>query len=380
MENWISIWMLLLEFSALAYLLIMLLISLGWYLTKVFVPLSIDDFKKVSVIVAVRNEEANIKNLLASLLHQSYPKNLFEVTIVDDNSDDKTLQIIEKFKHENPDLNINVVISKGQGKKEALKEGIEFINNQIIITSDGDCIVGRDWIMNYISFFENNNAQLVFGPVFYHNSKRLIQKIFSLEFATLVASGAGSSGIGLPLMGNGANMAFRKSAFDKVKIGMSGDKFASGDDVFLMHSIAAKFGNKSVKFIKNKQSIVETTAPESGTTFFNQRVRWGSKAKAYKRIWPFMVSLVVFIFNVLLGITAILSVFKLWFLALFVLFIILKFLIDFPLIRNYLRFYDQPLNTIMLFPLEFFYPFYIMLTAVFSIFIPYQWKGRKKVK
>lgn len=380
MENWIRIWMLLLEFSALAYLLIMLLISLGWYLTKVFVPLSIDNFKKVSVIIAVRNEEANIKNLLTSLLHQTYPKNLFEVVIVDDNSDDKTLQLIEKFKYEITDLNIRVVKSKGQGKKEALKEGFESITNEIIITSDGDCVVGRDWIMNYISFFEENDTQLIFGPVFYYNTKMLVQKIFGIEFATLVASGAGGSGIGLPLMSNGANMAFRKSAFDKIKNKLSGARFASGDDVFLMHSIAANFGNKSVKFIKNKQSIVETHAPESLMAFFNQRIRWGSKAKAYKSIWPLAVSVVVFVFNFLLGITAILSVFKLWFLAVFVLFVILKFLIDFPLTRNFLRFYNRPINAIMLFPLEFFYPFYIILTAVLSIFMPYQWKGRKRVK
>ena len=372
--------MLLLEFSAFAYLLIMLLISIGWYLTKVFIPASISGHTKVSVVVAVRNEAKNIKELLSSISQQSYPKNLFELIVVDDNSEDTTLEIIGKFKLENPTLNIRVIQSTGKGKKEALKEGFEDLSSQIIITTDGDCVVSNDWIFDYVTFFEKTKVQLVFGPVFYFNSKRLLEKIFSLEFATLVASGAGSSGINLPLMGNGANMAIRKSAYDRVKKNIGGDNFASGDDVFLMHSVASNFGNKAIKFIKNKNCIVETGSPKDINSFFNQRIRWGSKAKAYTRVWPLTVSIIVFLFNSLLGFTAILSFFKLWFLAVFILFVIFKFLIDFPLARNYIRFYNRPLNSIYLLPLEFVYPFYIMFSALFSIFIPYQWKGRKMVK
>ena len=372
--------MLLLEFSAFAYLLIMLLISIGWYLTKVFIPSSISSETKVSVVVAVRNEAKNIKELLFSILHQSYPKNLFELIIVDDNSEDTTLEIVGDFKHENPDLNIIIIQSTGKGKKEALKEGFKSVSNHIIITTDGDCVVSNDWILDYVTFFEKTDVQLVFGPVFYFKSKRFIEKLFSLEFATLVASGAGSSGVKMPLMGNGANMAIRKSAYDKVGKSIKGDDFASGDDVFLMHSVASYFDRNAIQFLKNKNCIVETSAPKNLKNFFNQRIRWGSKAKAYTRIWPLTVSIIVFIFNSLLGITAILSFFKLWFLAVFVLFVVFKFLIDFPLTRNYIRFYNRPINTLLLFPLEFLYPFYIMFTTFFSIFIPYKWKGRKLVK
>ena len=372
--------MLLLEVSAFAYLLVMLIISAGWYFTKVFVPKSISSSLKVSVVIAVRNESAGIIKLLISLLKQTYPNNYFDVIIVDDNSTDQTIEIINQFKIENSDLNLTVISSKGQGKKQALKLGFEHANSEIIITTDGDCKVQTDWIKNYVSCFENNDAQLLFGPVFYSNSKSLLEKIFTLEFATLVASGAGSAGIGLPLMGNGANLAFRKSAFESVKKKLGGTKFASGDDVFLMHAISSNYGKASVKYLKNKTSIVETSAPESLGEFVNQRIRWGSKAKAYKSIWALAVALVVFVFNVLLGLTAFLAFYKIWFLAVFALFIILKFLIDFPLTRNFLKFYNRLVNAILLFPLEFFYPFYIMLTALFSIFIPYRWKGRKMIK
>ena len=372
--------MLILEFSALAYLLIMLLISIGWYLSKVSLPMSNTLTTKVSIVVAVRNESNNIKDLLISILKQNYSKDLFEVIIVDDNSSDNTIAIIKSFKNENPNLNIINVSSFGEGKKEAIKLGIETASNSIIICTDGDCEVSCDWIRSYVTYFDQKDIKLIFAAVFYRNSKSLLQKIFSIEFSTLVASGAGSAGIGLPLMGNGANMAFKKDAYLEISKNIDGKNYASGDDVFLMHSISKKYGSRSIKFLKSNNCIVETSAPNTLKKFVNQRIRWGSKAKAYKSFWPLLVSLVVLVFNLLLGITAVLSFFRLWFLALFILLVLLKFLIDFPLINNFLRFFRRPKTALLLLPLEIIYPFYIMFTAIFSFFIPYQWKGRKGIK
>ena len=97
MESWIRIWMLLLEVSAFAYLLVMLLISAGWYFTKPFVAKPVNSLMKVSVLIAVRNEADNIKKLLTSLLKQTYPKNIFEIIIVDDSSEDDTIDIVKDF-------------------------------------------------------------------------------------------------------------------------------------------------------------------------------------------------------------------------------------------------------------------------------------------
>ena len=369
--------MLLLEVSAFAYLLVMLLISAGWYFTKPFVAKPVNSLMKVSVLIAVRNEADNIKKLLTSLLKQTYPKNIFEIIIVDDSSEDDTIDIVKDFKTKHNDLRIEVVRAEGQGKKDAIRQGIEFSQCEIIVTTDGDCEVQAEWLENYVSLFQSSNTQMLFGPVFYSHNNKVLQKIFALEFATLVASGAGSAGIGLPLMGNAANLAFRKEAFNKVRDKMYGSNYASGDDVFLMHAMAKEFGKDAIGFVKNKESRVETTAPASFSNFINQRVRWGSKAKAYKNLWAIVVSLVVFSFNILLGMTVVLSFYRIWFLAVFALFILLKFMIDFPLSSNFLRFFGKQKLSPLLFPIEFVYPFYISLTGVLSFFKPLNWKGRK---
>jgi cellulose synthase/poly-beta-1,6-N-acetylglucosamine synthase-like glycosyltransferase len=372
--------MLLLEVAAFTYLLVMLLISAGWYFTKPFVAKTINSLQKVSVLIAVRNEAENIERLLVSLLKQTYPKDFFEIIIVDDSSEDNTIQAIENFKKEHPDLKIKLSEAKGSGKKDAIRQGIELSQSEIIITTDGDCEVKPEWVLNFVSLFENSNSQMLFGPVLYSHNKSLLQRVFTLEFATLVASGAGSAGFGLPLMGNAANLAFRKEAFEKVRDKMHGSAYASGDDVFLMHAMAKEFGKDAVKFVKNKQSLVETAAPEGFDKFVNQRARWGSKARAYKSVWAIVVSLVVFFFSILLGMTAALSFYRTWFLAVFALFVLLKFMIDFPLSSNFLRFFGRQKLSLLLFPVEFVYPFYIILTAVLSFFKPPEWKGRKLEK
>lgn len=372
--------MLLLEVSAFAYLLVMLLISAGWYFTKPFVAKPMSSLQKVSVLIAVRNEADNIKKLLTSLLKQTYSKDFLEIIVVDDASEDNTLEIIENFKTEHPDIKIIVSRARGLGKKDAIRQGIDLSQSEIIITTDGDCEMKPEWVSNYVSFFENSQAQMLFGPVLYSHNKSLLQKVFALEFATLVASGAGSAGIGLPLMGNAANLAFRKDAFNKVRNKMHGSAYASGDDVFLMHAMAKEFGKDAIGFVKNKQSLVETSAPASFSRFINQRVRWGSKAKAYKSAWAIVVTLVVFFFSLLLGMTVVLSFYRIWFLAVFALFVLLKFMIDFPLSRNFLRFFGKQKLSLLLFPIEFVYSFYIILTAMLSLFKPQKWKGRRLEK
>jgi len=380
MENWISIFMLVLEISALFYLLIMLIISIGWYTTLVFVAKEGDTKKSISVVVAIRNEADKIGKLLDSIKRQSYPKDKFELIIVDDKSDDDSRSRVNNFIEENPQLEIKLINSKGEGKKAAIKTAVNYSANDIVVCTDGDCMVSKDWLRNYASFFENDDVKLVFAAVFYKQSNRLIEKLFSLEFMSLVASGAGSSGMGLTLMGNGANIGFSKQAFLEVVSKMKGDKYASGDDVFLMHSIASTYGKKAVRFLKSNDCVVDSPAPKSLKEFVKQRIRWGSKAKAYKNQWPVFVSLTVLLFNIGLVITFFMAFYESWIFVIYALFVLLKTLIDIPLLLNFQKFYDRKASILMIIGMEIIYPFYIIYAAFSSIFIPYEWKGRKRVK
>ncbi|PLX08082.1 MAG: hypothetical protein C0598_12515 [Marinilabiliales bacterium] len=381
MDSWIKIFLVLLEFSAIAYILIILIFTVGWYRLKEFVSTASEVKTSLSVIIAIRNEAGNILDLLNSIDKQSLSKKQFEIIIVDDASTDDSIDIINAFKKEHNELQMKVIESDGNGKKDALKKAFSEVKNEIVFTTDGDCILNENLLKNYLNYFEENHTiKLCFGSVFYEKPNFPLQQIFRVEFASLVASGAGSAGFELPLMMNAANMAFRLKDYEVVKNKIDGENLSSGDDIFILHAFAKEFGNGSIGFYKNSEHIVETKAPLSIKDFFKQRIRWGSKAKAYKSLWPKLVSLVVFIFNFMLSATLILSIYKLWFASLYFLFVLLKFLIDMPLNRNFLKYYKKPANFAMFFLLEFVYPIYIVIAALAPIFFSFSWKDRDLVK
>jgi hypothetical protein len=201
-----------------------------------------------------------------------------------------------------------------------------------------------------------------------------------LDFMSLVASGAGSLGAGLPLMANGANLAFEKQTYLDVVNAQSGKSFASGDDVFLLHAIAKKFGINSVHFIKDELAIVKTRPPVNFKSFISQRKRWASKAIAYTSWWAILVSMGVFMLNLMLVLALVTAFFKPWFLIIFGLFVLLKILIEFPMLQNFAEFVNRKKSVPYLFVFGFIYPFYIVFAAISSFFIRYSWRGRKYLK
>jgi cellulose synthase/poly-beta-1,6-N-acetylglucosamine synthase-like glycosyltransferase len=122
------------------------------------------------------------------------------------------------------------------------------------------------------------------------------QKAQTLEFISLIGSGAGAIGLKHPIMCNGANLAYEKSVF---KEKMLEKKFVSGEDVFLLHNLKKEYRDE-ILFLKNKDAIVQTNCLNNAKEFLNQRIRWQSKSKSYFDRDSIIVSLIVFFANSIL--------------------------------------------------------------------------------
>ena len=376
----INIYFWILTLSALGYLLVILLVTVGWYRTKSNELLENIPGLKVSVVVAVRNEEKNIEHLLKDIARQDYSKEDMEIILVNDNSEDKTVEVIERFMAEWPRMDIKLFHSGKEGKKAALLQGIENAKGELIVTTDGDCRMEPLWLGRMVAFYKKDDCKLIIGPVVYQNEKSINQKFFSLDFMSLVAAGAGSVGIGLPFMGNGANLAFEREAWLTISSGTGGKQFVSGDDVFLIQGMVKYFGAPSVRFLKDPSTIVTTNPPENFREFLSQRIRWASKAKGYRMLWPVLVSSIVFLFNVFVVSIFLATIFKPWFFLIFCLFVLLKMMTDFPLLKNFTSFAGKRKLLSMLFPFEFIYPFYIVVAAFTALFFRFEWKGRSGLR
>ena len=332
---------------------------------------------KVSVLIAARNEEENIENILLSLYNQTFPKKLFEVIIVDDHSEDNTKTIIDNFINNNKDFNMQVFISEGKGKKAAISQALHKAKNHLIIVTDADCILNTLWIENIVAFYQKTKSKMILAPVLLTPSNTLFEKMQVLEHLSLMGSTAGSAAIGFPVMCNGANMAYEREAALEVEKLRHDFNIPSGDDMFLLEQFVKNYGYKNVKFLLSKSAIVKTKTCKTIKDFFKQRRRWVSKTKSYTNWKIITTALIVFFFNISIISLLICAFFipALW--SLYVLLTLLKFFIDFPLLKNITNFMNQSNLMKWALPLEFIYPFYVTFTAISGLLINVSWKGQK---
>ena len=360
------------------YLIVIGIITFGWFQLSNVTNKDIGNDIEVSVVIAVRNESKNIRQLIKSLVNQTYDSKYYEIIIVDDHSTDDTSSLINCYISENISPQIRLISALDTGKKSAISQGIGESCAKLIVTTDGDCYVKTGWLSSIVSYYNSNDYKLIIGPVVYSNEKTLLQKLFSLDFASLVASGAGSVGARLPLMGNGANLAFEREVY--ISANINSKNYVSGDDVFLIHHVAKKYSSKFIGFLQNEEAIVSTDPPANFTGFLKQRIRWASKATGYKLIWPIIVSLSVFIFNLLLFLMLLGGIFFTWLLPVYFLIILTKFVIDMPLVFRFLSFSKKSNLKPLFFFMEFIYPVYIVISAVSSFIFSFDWKERNDLR
>ena len=276
-----------------------------WQMPEGFEPRT-----RVSVIIPARDEAANINECISSIIQGSYPPDLLEIIVIDDFSEDGTAEQVLSFQAAatgNPAIRL-IRLSEvlppeareGANKKKALETGIAQARGTLIVTTDADCVAPKDWLRLVVSRFHpgpspEGRVGLLAAPVVFHREHNLFQRFQSLDFLGLMGiSGAGIH-CGFQRMGNGANLAFPKSVFEAVG-GYSGNEhLSSGDDMFLVQKIARHYPD-SVFFLKNRGAAVMTTAKPDVRSFFQQRLRWGTKNAALPE-WPVrLVLLTVFLF------------------------------------------------------------------------------------
>jgi cellulose synthase/poly-beta-1,6-N-acetylglucosamine synthase-like glycosyltransferase len=352
------------------YVLLIVNYAIGWKQNAK--STGVDFYPKVSVIIAMRNEEAEILRLLSELKKQIYPTDKLEFILVNDHSTDATLALLEQEKMDN--LQIVNMIPGEFGKKNAIAKAVQLAKGEIILASDADCSFTPYWVKTMASYFADENVKLVSGPVSYHKQKGVFQSLQTLEFVSLIASGAGAIGVANPIFCNGANMAYRTATFIELN-NFENDTAASGDDVFLLHSIKAKY-TKSIAFANDSNATVLTDAVPTMKGFINQRKRWTAKSSGYKDRASIYASFLVLFVNLALFFLFVMHFLSADYFKLFILFYSIKSLVDVVLLYPALTFFNRKDLLKWIFPFEIFYSFYIVLIVVLSFTNTFEWKGR----
>ena len=324
----------------------------------------------VSVILAARNESQNILNVLGDLAGQDFPQNNFEVIICDDHSEDDTYTKSQDFisSHQLPWKIIHCI---GTGKKNALSEGIQKSSNPLILITDADIRLGNDWIKSITQEYCEHKPTMICGPVQAEGSG-FFGKLQMAELAGLAGISASGIFANRPMMCNGANMAFEREAYHRIS-GFKGSTHASGDDTQLLQKISS-IQQGSIRFIKDRKSIVRTKVHNRIMDWFFQRRRWASKITTLS-VTTILTAALAWITHALLLIQLIILPLKGSYMLLLLL-LSMKVLPEYVFLQSVGRFFNQQFSLLFLLVCQPFYCLYIALTGLLAGIGNQVWKGR----
>lgn len=349
----------------------------GWSVIPFFSSNNVPE-KRVSILIAARNEEENIGRTIDAILAQHFPQDQMELIIVDDHSTDRTAEIVKSYAGRGVKLLQLAVGDKlNSYKKYAITKAIEMATGEIIVTTDADCRMGPNWLNTVVNYFEQNDSFLVSSPVVYSEEKNWFEELQTLEFLYLIGLGAAGIGNGNPTTCNGANLAYRRDVFFELG-GFKGiDNLASGDDELFLHKVAEKYSDK-IGFCKSREAIVYTDAKPNLTSFISQRKRWASKSTKYKDKKVVVLGLCIWLFNLALICSVLLFVILLPVVnSLILLAFGIKILVEMLFMLPVLSFANRNSLIKYLPMLSIVHTVYLVYIGIAGNIGKYDWKGRQ---
>ncbi|MBE2278802.1 MAG: glycosyltransferase, partial [Ignavibacteriaceae bacterium] len=235
-----------------------------------------------SVLVACKNEEEKIHQLINSLKNLDYPANKFEIIIVDDNSTDNSLGKIEDLIKGFSNFK---VISSGKksitGKKGALQKGLEIAGKDFIIVTDADCVVPPLLLQFYNDRFQTGSDVVIGVSPFKLLKNSFWSKYASFDNLRSYLNIFAFSGLGLPYSATARNFAFNKQKFLSQGGYLSLTGTLSGDDDLLIN-LAVSLGWK-IDYLLNTESFVFSHGKENLNSFLKQKARHTESSKFYSK-------------------------------------------------------------------------------------------------
>ncbi|MFH8038989.1 MAG: glycosyltransferase [Candidatus Aenigmatarchaeota archaeon] len=238
----------------------------------------------VSIVIPTKNNENTIEKCLNSILLLNYQN--FEVIVVNDGSQDKTQQILEKFKEKFEHKNISYTILKtdGVGPSAARNLAIKIARGEYIAFTDADCIVDREWLNELIKGFEFSSEVMGVGgdqksPEDDTDFGKLVNLFMHIiGFVTEYVKSENKQKFSETSHNPTCNVMYKKEVFDKVGYFLEG--LWPGEDVELDYRIK-KMG---YKLLYNPNAMVYHYRPNTFKKFIDMMTRYGEvQAKLVKR-------------------------------------------------------------------------------------------------
>ena len=244
----------------------------------------------VSVIVCVKDEDENIARNLPGVLVQNYSSS-HEVIVVNHNSVDDSKYILQELKKTFKSLNIIELTQEAKlisGKKYPLSIGIKEAKHEIVLLTDADCVPASEFWIQKMQEAYYNGVEIVLGYGAYHKLPGFLNKLIRFETFHSALQYLSYALAGVPYMGVGRNLSYKKDTFLKNKGFASINHIPSGDDDLFVNKVATKH-NTAV--VLDPEAITLSNPKTTFAGWMKQKKRHYTTAKYYKPKHKFLLLL-----------------------------------------------------------------------------------------
>lgn len=234
----------------------------------------------VSILVCAHDEEENLRKLMPLLLGQDYPD--FEVVVVDDRSNDGTYDYLRELSAANARVRVVKVEhlpSHVNAKKYGITLGIKAAAYEWILLTDADCLPASSGWITLMSRYMDDEARFVLGCSPYQKQPGLLNLFIRFETLLTAIQYVGLANLGMPYMGVGRNLAYRKSYFLANKGFNSLLNVTGGDDDLYVNRHATA---KTTRVSAGRDALVWSAPKTSVKSFFAQKKRHLFAGKKYR--------------------------------------------------------------------------------------------------
>lgn len=246
-------------------------------------------YPPVSIVLCAKNEYLNLKKNVPLIINQDYPE--FELVIVNDASDDETIFLLEDLEREHKNItivNITQDLNFFKGKKFPLSVGIKSAKFDNLLLTDADCTpASSNWIKKMAGNF-SNSKEVVLGYGKYEQEPGWLNSVIRFETLMTAVQYFSYALIGIPYMGVGRNLAYKKSLFLKNNGFISHYNVDSGDDDLFINEVANK-KNTSIEI--HPESFTISEGKKTFSEWWLQKRRHLSTSKYYKFKHKFLLGL-----------------------------------------------------------------------------------------
>lgn len=323
----------------------------------------------VSIIICGRDEAANLAKNLPGVLVQDY-RTTNEVVVVNDNSTDDSKYILEEYQRSFKNLNPISLTQEAKmipGKKFPLSIGIKSSKYEIVLLTDADCIPASEFWLKKMQDAYQPGTEIVLGYGAYRKHKGILNKVIRFETFFSALQYFSYALAGIPYMGVGRNLSYRKEIFYRVKGFSSLNHLPGGDDDLFINKTATR---TNTAIVIDKEAHTISTPAKTWKSWKKQKNRHYTTSKYYTgkhKTWLGLFSLSqVLIYPLLVASILFYS----WWLALSV--YALRLIIQAIILYKTM----QKLNEKDLWPFFLFYD--IWMFFYYILFFPSLWKKPKK--